>query len=171
MAKELSYSDVLLLAHLRKNARKKMTHLSRETEMPVSTIFERLKGPIAACVQKYTCVPNYSELGFHSRATVILKVDKEQKKEIGSFLQKHPNVNSLFRINNGYDFLLDVVFRQMAALEEFVEQLERKYKIKQKEIYFIIDEVKQESFLADPSDAGYVTGMKEKSPPKVTKVQ
>lgn len=156
MAKAFSGSDLELLAYLRRNARIKITHLSRETELPVSTIFERLKGPIARCVNKYTCILNNSELGFNSRATIILKVDKEQKKEIGIFLEKHPNVNSLFRINNGYDYLIDVVFRQMINLEDFIEQLERKYRVKQKEVYFIIYEIKQESFLSDPESAGLV---------------
>lgn len=162
MAKALSDSDLQLLAHLRKSGRMKITQLSHRTDMPVSTIFERLQAPIAACVQKYTCILNISELGFNSRATAIMKVDKEQKKEIGEFLEKHPNVNSLFKINNGFDFLADVIFRQMADLEEFMEQLERKYKIKHKEVYFIIREIKQESFLAEPANLSFVTGNPKK---------
>ncbi|MBI2145558.1 Lrp/AsnC family transcriptional regulator [Candidatus Woesearchaeota archaeon] len=158
MANALSDSDINLLAHLRKNARIKIKQLSRETGLPVSTIFDKVKGPIASCVEKYTCILKNSELGFSSRATIILKVDKEQKKEIGAFLEKHENVNSLFRINNGYDFLADIIFRQMGNLEEFIECLERKYRIKQKEVYFIIDEVKQESFLAEPQTTGLATG-------------
>ncbi len=148
--------DIVLLAHLRKNARAKLTQISKHTGIPVSTIFERLRMPLSGCVAKYTCILNNSELGFNSRATVILKVDKEQKVEIGQFLEKHQNVNSLYRINNGYDFMLDVVFRQMVHLEEFIEQLERKFRIKQKEVYFIIDEVKQEAFLADPNTAMFL---------------
>lgn len=148
--------DIVLLAHLRRNARAKLTHISKQAGIPVSTIFERLRMPLSSCVAKYTCILNNSELGFNSRATVILKVDKEQKNEIGQFLEKHQNVNSLYRINNGYDFMVDVVFRQMVHLEEFIEQLERKFKIKQKEVYFIIDEVKQEAFLADPNTAMFL---------------
>lgn len=142
--------DFVLLANLRKNSRSKLTQLSREMEMPVSTIFERMNTVIGNCVQKYTCVLKNSEVGFHSRATIILKVDKEQKPEIGLYLEKHPNVNSLFKINNGYDFLIDVIFRQMADLEGFVENLERTYKIKSRDVYFIIEEVKQEGFMAEP---------------------
>ena len=149
----LEERDIVLLAHLRRNARAKLTHISKQTDIPVSTIFERIRTPLSSYIRKYTCLLNNSEIGFNSRATMILKVDKEQKHEIGQFLEKHQNVNSLYRINNGYDFLIDAVFRQMAHLEEFIEQLERKFKIKQKEIYFIIDEVKQEAFLADPQTA------------------
>jgi len=143
-------TDFVLLANLRKNARTKLTGLSREMDVPVSTIFERLNTVISKCVHKYTCVLRNGEVGFHSRATIILKVDKEQKPEIGQFLEKHPNVNSLYKINNGYDFLLDVIFRQMGDLEGFVEGLEKSFKIKSRDVYFIIEEVKQEGFLADP---------------------
>ena len=142
--------NAVLLAHLRRNARIKLTAISRETDMPVSTIFEKINGPLRGYVQRYTCLLNNNEVGFNSRATIILKVDKEQKSEIGQHLERHQNVNSLYRINNGYDFMLDVIFKQMMDLEEFIEQLERKFRIKHKEVYFIISEVKQESFLSDP---------------------
>ncbi|MBI2550306.1 Lrp/AsnC family transcriptional regulator [Candidatus Woesearchaeota archaeon] len=142
--------NAVLLAHLRRNARIKLTAISRKTDVPVSTIFEKINGPLRSYVQRYTCLLNNSEIGFSSRATIILKVDKEQKAEIGQHLERHPNVNSLYRINNGYDFMLDVIFKQMMDLEEFIEQLERRFRIKHKEVYFIISEVKQESFLSDP---------------------
>ena len=145
--------DLALLAHLRKNARATLTEIGRETGMPVSTIFERLKGPLSSYIKRHTCILDNNKLGFTSRATLILKVDKEQKKEIGQFLQKHQNVNSLYRINNGYDYLADIIFGQMIDMEEFIEMLESKYKVRHKEVYFIIDEVKQEGFLADPQTA------------------
>lgn len=160
--------DLALLAQLRKNSRVKMTRMSRELDIPVSTIFERLKGPLRNYIKRFTCLLNNSEIGFSSRATLILKVDKEQKEDIRAFLEKHPNVNSLYRINNGYDFLLDSIFKQMRDLEEFIEQLEKSYKIKQKEVYFIIDEIKQEGFLADPQGLALLFG-KQAQQPKAAK--
>ena len=158
----LEAEDAVLLSHLRKNSRIKLTWLSRETGMPVSTIHDRMNGPIGRSVQRYSCVLNNSEIGFNSRATIILKVDKEQKQEISQYLERYPNVNSLYRINNGYDFMLDAIFPQMVHLEEFVEQLERKFRIKHREVYFIIAEVKQESFLSDPQAAAFTCGRMKK---------
>ena len=148
--------DAILLAHLRKNSRATLTDISRETDIPVSTIFERLKGPLGKYVKKYTCILENSQTGFTARATIILKVDKEQKADIGQFLIKHQNVNTLYRINNGYDFLADVIFRQMIELEEFIELLETRFKVKHRDVYFIIDEVKQEGFMADPNSVQLV---------------
>ena len=155
--------DVVLLAHLRKNARATLTDISRETDVPVSTIFERLKGPLGKYIKRYTCILDNSQTGFTARATMIIRVDKEQKTEIGLFLQRHQNVNSLYRINNGYDFLADVIFRHMIELEEFIEMLETKFKVKHREVYFIIDEVKQEGFLSDPATAHLLFGPSPKA--------
>ncbi len=160
--------DLALLAQLRKNSRVKMTKMSRELDIPVSTIFERLKGPLRNYIKRFTCLMNNSEVGFNSRATLILKVDQEQKEEIRAFLEKHQNVNSLYRINNGYDFLLDAIFKQMIDLEEFIEQLEKSFRIKHKEVYFIIDEIKQEGFLAEPGTAHLLFG-KQPQPPRAAK--
>ncbi|MEK6837345.1 MAG: Lrp/AsnC family transcriptional regulator [Nanoarchaeota archaeon] len=161
-------TDLALLAQLRKNSRTKLTRMSREIDIPVSTIFERLKGPLRKYIKRFTCLINNAEVGFNSRATIILKVDKEQKEEIRAFLEKHQNVNSLYRINNGYDFLLDTIFGQMIDLEEFIEQLEKRFRIKHKEVYFIIDEIKQEGFLADPQAVAFLLG-KQPQPLKAAK--
>ena len=158
MARIISKDDAVLLAHLRKNARAKLTHLSRATDIPVSTIFEKINGVLSSYVQKYTCLLNHSEVGFNSRASIILKVDKEQKHEISAFLEKHQNVNSLYKINNGYDFLVDVIFRQMIELEEFIELLETKFKVRHRDVYFIIDEVKLEGFMAEPQTVQLLVG-------------
>jgi DNA-binding Lrp family transcriptional regulator len=160
VAMMMNESDLKILAHLRQNSRARLKEISKGTNVPISTIFERIRGMLSSCVSKYTFVLNNSELGFTSRATLILKVDKEQKKELGSFLNKQENVNSLYRINNGYDFLLDVIFRNMIELEEFIDCLEKNYKIKHKEVYFIIDEIKQEGFLSDPEGVSLLFGEK-----------
>jgi len=62
---------------------------------------------------------------------------------------KSHEVNSLYRINNGYDFLLQCVFRNVKDLEDFLESLEQKYKIKSKNVWYVIDALKQETFLND----------------------
>ena len=81
-----------------------------------------------------------------------------QKHEISAFLEKHQNVNSLYKINNGYDFLVDVIFRQMIELEEFIELLETKFKVRHRDVYFIIDEIKLEGFMAEPQTVQLLVG-------------
>ncbi len=158
----INKEQAVLLAHLRKSGRAKLTNISRDTGIAVSSLFEKLKGPLSSHIKRFTCILDNSETGFNSRATIILKVDKDQKEEMCQYLARHQNVNSLFRINNGFDFLLDVIFRQMANLEEFIEELERKFKVKHRDVYFIISEVKEERFLSEPEQVHLLLGEAKK---------
>ena len=58
--------------------------------------------------------------------------DKDRKDEMQNFLLRHTRVNTLFRINNGYDFFLEAIFRNMNELDEFTRQLDE-YHPKEKE--------------------------------------
>ncbi|MBT3690435.1 hypothetical protein HOG11_03690, partial [bacterium] len=90
---------------------------------------------------------NFTELGYSIRATITLKVDAQQKNQVSEFLLKIPNLNSLYKINNGYDFMLEVVHKEMRDLELFLELLDSKFIIKEKNVYYVIDELLRESFL------------------------
>lgn len=67
------------------------------------------------------------------------------------YLGKQHNVNSLYRINNGFDFLAEVLCRDINELELFMDTLQLKFKIKDKKTFFIISELKREAFLEDCS--------------------
>ncbi|RMF05655.1 Lrp/AsnC family transcriptional regulator [Candidatus Woesearchaeota archaeon] len=143
--------DVLLMAHLRQNARESLTKLSKKTRIPVSTIFDRLKH--AEYIKRHTCLLDFERLGFNARVNVALKVDKKDKENIREYLFKHQNVNSLYKINNGYDFMVEAVFRSLKDAESFLEKLDEDFKIKSKQAYYIIDELAREKFLSEPEIA------------------
>ena len=75
-------------------------------------------------------------------ATIILKVDKLIKAEIERKLLRNKNVTSLYRIDNGYDFMLMTTHKGMFELEEFVERIDREFKLKSRDVYFIIEKRK-----------------------------
>ncbi|MBN2112166.1 Lrp/AsnC family transcriptional regulator [Candidatus Woesearchaeota archaeon] len=143
--------DLLVMAYLRQNARMKLTTMSRLTRMPVSTIFDRLKYHEGGLIKGNICLLDFSMLGFHTRAKVMLKIGKKDKNTVREYLQNNHNVNSIYKINNGYDFLAEVVFRNICDLEEFMDKLEEKFDIKGKEIHYIIDDIKREAFMSDPN--------------------
>ena len=64
---------------------------------------------------------------------------------------KHGNVNSIYKINNGFDFQVEVIFRNLKEVEAFVESLEDSFSITSKQIYYVIDELKKECFLTNPN--------------------
>jgi DNA-binding Lrp family transcriptional regulator len=144
--------DMKLLAHLRQNSRIPLTELSRKTQMPVSTIHDRIRAYKKNIIPKHTALLSFSKIGFMTDAYVFLKVEKGRKSELMSKLSNCPNINSCFKVNNGWDFMAECVFKDMCACEEFIESLESCGVIN-KEVHYVLEEIKRESFLSDPDMA------------------
>lgn len=149
MEKTLKDQDLQLLTSLRRNAREKLTDISRRTQIPVSTLHDKLKGLLGGMVRKHTTLLNYERLGYGCHAHLLLCAPKEQKQALREFLEKHPNVNSAFKINNGWTYLVDGVFLTLDALDQFLDVLESRFDVTQHQVHYIIDEIKRESFLTD----------------------
>ncbi|PIN69445.1 hypothetical protein COV93_05515 [Candidatus Woesearchaeota archaeon CG11_big_fil_rev_8_21_14_0_20_43_8] len=147
--KYLKRYEVNMLALLRQDARQSLTDIGKKMNVPISTLFDRLKLHKELLITKFTALLDYQRLGYHARASIILKIKKDDKCEIKEFLLGNPNVNSIFKINNGFDYMVDVIFRNIKDLEEFISQLESNFKIRTLNVYYVIDEIIQEKFLTD----------------------
>ncbi len=145
----LMKENLAIVAHLRQNARITLTALSRKVNMPVSTLFDRVRALKALGVTRLTALLDFPQLGYAVCVTLLLKAGKDKRDALGDYLLKAQSVNSLMRVNNGYDFLAECVFKDMRGLEEFCEKLERSFGVRDKEAHFIIDELKREAFLAE----------------------
>ncbi len=154
----ISRKDLVVISHLRNNCRETLTAISKKSRIPVSTIYEKIKRSEGGVITKHTCLVDFTKLGFNTRAKVVIQSGVSSRPELLSFLVKHQNVNSVYKINNGYDFMIDGVFRNMRELEEFLEILQERFKTKKQETFFVIDDIKREAFLSDPSIIDLVIG-------------
>ncbi len=146
----LNQKDILIISSLRNNARETLTNISKKTNVPISTIYDKLKSYEKSLIRKHTSLLDFNKLGFNARANIMIKVDRSVRDEIKDHLIKHQNINSVYKINNGFDFLIEGIFKNMKDLEDFMENLEDKFQIKNKQIHYIIDDIKRESFMGDP---------------------
>jgi hypothetical protein len=60
----------------------------------------------------------------------------------------------MYKINNGFDFLLEVVFRDISEMEDFLETVDERFKLKAKQVYYIIDDIVRENFMTQPEMIG-----------------
>jgi len=141
-------NEMLLISYLRRNSREQLTDIGRKTGIPISTLFDML-GKTTKIV-KNTCVLDFMSMGYSIRATIVLKVDVGQREDLKNFLLKHPNLNCLQKINNGYDFMLEVVYKELKDLEGFTDCLDKKFNIIEKKVYYVIEDIARERFLSDP---------------------
>jgi DNA-binding Lrp family transcriptional regulator len=149
--KMLNQKDMLLISNLRQNSRETLTRLSRKTNVPISTIYDKLKLYQGDIIKKHTSLLYFNKLGYNARVNILLKIDKEIREELKEYLNKKECINSVFKINNGYDFMIEGIFRDIRDVEDFLENLEEKFRIRSKQVYYIVDEVKREGFMSDPS--------------------
>lgn len=142
----LTKTELMILSYLRTNARKNISHISRQTRIPVSTIFSKLHRLENECIKKHTCLLDFQKLGLE-RKKIFLKSSKDDRDRLLNSLLKDKCVNTVLKIDNKFDFLVEVVFGKMAEYYEFLERLEE-YDILAKEEYYVIDDLKAEEFLA-----------------------
>jgi len=145
-----SKKDMALIAFLRQDCRQSLKNLSMKTSIPISTLHDKMKLHREMTSTKFVALLDFSSLGFLTKANISLRVDKEHRDSIRTHLMKHQNVNSLYRINNGFDFLAECIFRNIKELEDFTEHLESTFKIKGKEVHYLIEDLVREHFLSEP---------------------
>ena len=145
----MNKKDMYILSQLRTDSRMRLTKMSRITRIPVSTLYDRIRLQQGKLIQKHTSIIDFNKLGFNARAKIMLKVKQDQRELLKEYLLMHQNINSVYKINNGYDFLAEAVFRNLQELDCFIEALDEKFKIEQKDSYHIIDDIKREGFLSD----------------------
>lgn len=130
-----------IIKQLRNDARKSIAAISRETNTPVSTVYDRIK-KLEKCIIKHTSLIDFSKLNHHVHIHLYLK-GKEPGK-LFEFLNSSKCLNNLRRVE-GYDFLAECIFPDMRGMHDFYEELDG-YIESKKEIH-IIEPLKQEAFL------------------------
>ncbi len=141
--------ELVILSHFRQDGRKPLTKISRETGIPISTLFEKLKQLQNNVILKPTALLNFNKIGFNVIVKILLKVNKSKKIDIGSYLVDHPNVNSIVSLSNNYDFFIETVFKNLKEFKHFTDRLED-FDILEKEDFFVIEDLKRESFMSVP---------------------
>ncbi len=141
--------DLHLFRALRRNGRATLTALSNQTQVPISTIYERLRQQQGTIIKRYTVLLDFQKIGYFVHIYFILKAEKRQKHKVLDFLEKNNAVNSVYKVNNGFDFICEAFFENIQAAEHFIEVLEDKYAVRKMQSFYILEEIKKEEFFRE----------------------
>ena len=141
--------DKILMQHLRKHAKESLWKLSHKAKIPVSTIYHRLKQLEEQAILKYTVLVNFSSLGYQGHSFLLLKIPRIDREELIIYLENHPQVNSIYEVNNGYDILSEVVFSDLKEVEDFRNDLVKDFPIEKTNIMPVIKSIRKETFVGD----------------------
>ncbi len=119
----LTKKEMIVLGHLRENARTSVSKISESTDIPPATVFNCLKRlEDNKVISRYTSLLDFSRLMFNVQVNFAVKAKK--KKELLDYLVRHGNVNSVFRAGNDIDYYFETIFHDMADLYDFMESLD-----------------------------------------------
>ena len=135
--KKLGKKELSIISYLRRDGRMTLKSLGRATRTPISTVFERLKHFRKTGLIRPTVLLNFDRLGFTARLLVALKVDREIRNEVEDYLAENMNVNTVYRVNNGFSILIDCVFLSLQDAEVFLENLDQ-FKLRKKMVFYLM---------------------------------
>ncbi len=144
----LSNKELQILSILRNDARKSAAKISREINVPTSTVFDKIKKFEKRFINSYVTLVDFSMLNYGLRVNFAIKVNNSKKDDLREYLMNHTHTNSLLRINNGHDFFVECVFKNMKQLSEFKESLEDRG-VEEKKEFHVIEDIKKEAFLTE----------------------
>lgn len=136
--------EIRLVNELRKNSRRSLTNIGMNIDMPLNTVFRAVnrlyKGQV---ITKNTCLIDFAQLGFPYKLGIFLTTGK--KEELKKFLTEHSHINTLLRLSGDYDFYAELIFKDMAGLQDFADELKELEIAKKVSMHFMTD-FKQEEF-------------------------
>ncbi len=136
-----------IISHLRQNAKVSLAKISQETEIPVSTVHDKINRlEKEGVIKKHTTLVDYQKLGYHHHHNILLNINRSQKKEFLLFLLKHQAVNSIQEVNEGHRFLIETVHQNIKEYLAFIDGLQEMFDVSDIQEYLVIDEVKKEGF-------------------------
>ena len=140
-----SEQDLLILHELRKNSRNSLVNIARITSIPTSSVFDKVNTLQKNLIRKHVSILDFSKIGYGLTAHYLLTASK--KAALKHFLLRHPNTNTISMVNNGTDYFVEAIFKNMKQAEEFSEELQQ-FGLKYYHEHYIAEEVKREDFLS-----------------------
>lgn len=139
--------ELQIVCAFRKNARENLTTASRKLQIPVSTIYDRLKKYQGNLITKHTAIIDFKKLGFAIKVLMAFKAKGEHRTPIYDFLKNHYRVNSMYRVSSHSDYLIEVIFKDLRELQLFADKLES-LGVENRQEYYVVEDIKKEDFLS-----------------------
>lgn len=145
--------DRQILCILNRDARCSMSEIAEEIGASRSTVFnclDRLNRN--NIINKYTCLVNFSKLGYPIYVKCLVKVKSEDRHNLIQELVGCFHSNNVIKLANDYDVMVSFAFESMDKLHTYLDKLRDRYNILRCEIFYVASDLKREQILSRHSD-------------------
>ena len=137
--------DLKILDRLTRNARCRASALSREVNLSVSAVIERIrKLEDSGVIRGYTAVLDRKLLGNDISAWMEIRLEHPRHYEdFTACVNAHPNILTCHYLTGDYDFILHVVARSSEALEAVHREITDIPGVSSVKTHFVLKSVKE----------------------------
>ena len=121
--------DKEIIKEMRKGKRLNVSKIARRLNLPVSTVSDRIRSIEKRYVIKHSSLLNYPKLGYLAHAKLAVRIKPEKRQQFVGFLKGEGCVNSVYHVNSGFDFLVEVVFKNHILLKQWVENAKKQFNL------------------------------------------
>ena len=125
--KKIDDIDIKILSLLQDDAMISVQELSDKVGLSTTPCWNRLqKLQELGIIKKKITLINSEKLGFANRVFVFIRTNKHKKDwsdKLREYVIKQPNVLGMYRISGNYDYLIDVICRDIKGFDSFYQKL------------------------------------------------
>jgi len=118
--------DKKILKELVKDGRKSFANLARSCKMTRQSIFSRIKSlKRRGIIEDFTVELNQKKLGLNLRAYILISsgISGESREKTIQFLRRLPQTSQIHRLFGRFDFLIEVLVKDIAELSKILEKI------------------------------------------------
>ena len=97
-------------------------------------------------IQGKSAIINYNRLGFSNRVFVFIKTNKHKKEwsdKFKDFILKQSSVLGLYRISGNYDYLIDLLAKDIKHFDSFYQSLIENIEVYEVSSSFVMEVMKK----------------------------
>jgi len=115
--------DLRIIRSLSGNARKPFKTIAAEIEVSDATVRKRVNRMVEeGIIKQFNLLLDYHKLGRIIKAFIGLRINPQRLKYLVEHLKENPDIQVLYRTTGNVDLFLEVIFRDMEELNEFLEK-------------------------------------------------
>ena len=145
----ISEQEKQIIQGLRKNSRTSLKELAQKINLPSSTVHDKVRRYEGKIIQKHTSLLNFRELGYQTHLFLALKTKRGERNELESYLKNSTNINTLYQVNDQFDFLVEAIFKDPKEAQDFLDELKERFIIETTYVHNVISNIKKEEFLIE----------------------
>ncbi len=115
--------DLRIIRSLSQNARKPYSVIANELEVSDATVRKRVNRLVEeGIIKQFNLLLDYHRIGRIVKAFIGLRVNANKLMNVVGHLEGNPDVQVLYRTTGNVDLFVEVIFKDMEELKQFLEQ-------------------------------------------------